>query len=190
MLTGASAWGTDWLGETKVVSPFTSQRRAGRGTQATGGAPADVGHLYSFGSTEEALHRTILGLAPRGLLHDPPFDHATGKGRVAFHKGDYYDARSTKNNQVVPLIIEVFGGVGTHAERHLKQCARRARDAKTGRDGTRYSRFHPENYLSHHLAAIVTSAVMYDADHIAHQITALQLANKTKKQQQRRRAAA
>ena len=44
--------------------------------------------------------------------------------------------------------------------------------------------------LSHHLAAIVTSAVMYDADHIAHQITALQLANKTKKQQQRRRATA
>ena len=90
----------------------------------------------------------------------------------------------------MPLIIEVFGGVGTHAERHLKQCARRARDAKTGRDGTHYSRFHPENYLSHHLAAIVTSAVMYDADHIAHQITALQLANKTKKQQQRRRATA
>ena len=107
MLTGASAWGTDWLGETKVVSPFTSQRRAGRGTQATGGAPADVGHLYSFGSTEEALHRTILGLAPRGLLHDPPFDHSTGKGRVAFHKGHHYDARSTKNNQVVPLIIEM-----------------------------------------------------------------------------------
>ena len=90
----------------------------------------------------------------------------------------------------MPLVIEVFGGVGTHAERHLKQCARRARDAKTGRDGTRYSRFHPENYLSHHLAAIVTNAVMYDADHIAHQITALQLANKTKKQQQRRRATA
>ena len=54
----------------------------------------------------------------------------------------------------------------------------------------RYSRFHPENYLSHHLAAIVTNAIMYDADHIMHQVTALQLANKTARQQQRRRAAA
>ena len=75
-------------------------------------------------------------------------------------------------------------------ERHLKWCARRAGDAKAGRDGTRYSRFHPENYLSHHLAAIVTNAVIHDADHIAYQIRALQLDNKTKRQQQRSRASA
>ena len=72
----------------------------------------------------------------------------------------------------------------------LRERARRAKDAKTDRDATLYSRFPPEKYLSHHLAAIVCNAFMYDADHIAHQITALQLANKTKKQQQRRRATA
>ena len=146
-------------------------------------------HLYSFGSTEEALHRTILGLTPRGLMQDPPFDHTTGKGRVAFHRGDYHDARSTKNNQVVPMVIEVFGGVGTYAERHLKWCARRAGDAKAGRDGTRYSRFHPENYLSHHLAAIVTNAVMHDAEHIMHQPTRCSSRTSKTKQQQRRRVA-
>ena len=61
----------------------------------------------------------------------------------------------------------------------------RASDAKAGRDATRYSRFHPGNYLSHHMASIVCNAVMYDADHIEHQIVALQLANKTKHEQQR-----
>ena len=40
------------------------------------------------------------------------------------------------------------------------------------------------------VAAIVTNAIMYDADHIMHQVTALQLTNKTVRQQQRRRAAA
>ena len=72
----------------------------------------------------------------------------------------------------------------------LRERARRAKDAKTGRDATHYSRFHPENYLSHHLAAIVCSAVMYDAAHIEEQIVALQLANKTRQQQQHHRASA
>ena len=53
---------------------------------------------------------------------------------------------------------------------------RRAKDANTGRDATHYSRFHPKNYLSHHLAAIVCNAFMYDTDHIEHQIVALQAA--------------
>ena len=34
------------------------------------------------------------------------------------------------------------------------------------RDGTRYSRFHASNFLSHHLAKIVTAAVYSDAQHI------------------------
>ena len=71
----------------------------------------------------------------------------------------------------------------------LRERARRAKDAKTGRDATLYSRFHPKKYLSHHLAAIVCNAFMYDADHIEHMIRELKLDNKTKQQQQRRRAA-
>ena len=34
------------------------------------------------------------------------------------------------------------------------------------RDGTKYSRFHPNNYLSHHLASISLAAVYTDAVHI------------------------
>ena len=50
--------------------------------------------------------------------------------------------------------------------RCLRFLARRAKDRKRGRDGTRYSRFHPANFLSHHLAKIVTAAVYSDAQHI------------------------
>ena len=32
--------------------------------------------------------------------------------------------------------------------------------------GTRYSRFHPANFLSHHLAKIVSAAVYTDAQHV------------------------
>ena len=34
-------------------------------------------------------------------------------------------------------------------------------------DGTKYSKFHPRGYLSHHLAAISMAAVYTDAVHIA-----------------------
>ena len=44
--------------------------------------------------------------------------------------------------------------------------------------GTRYSRFYPERNFSQHLAAIVTNAVMHDAEHTMHQIVALQLATR------------
>ena len=40
-------------------------------------------------------------------------------------------------------------------------------------DGTTYSRFHPANFLSHHLADIVTAAVYADARHIADNIVLL-----------------
>jgi len=51
--------------------------------------------------------------------------------------------------------------------------ARRASCRKRGRDGTKYSRLHPTNYLSHHLAGIVTAAVFADAAHIVEEIVLL-----------------
>ena len=78
----------------------------------------------------------------------------------------FYDARHVKRNQVVPLITEALGGLGRRAARCLRFLARRAKDRKRGRDGTRYSRFHHENFLSHHLASIVIAAVYTDAEHI------------------------
>ena len=155
---GASPWGTDWLADTKVpsslgLSPGTRQC-------------AHVGHLVAFGNTEEWWDRVVLGCKGQGVPADGPFDHATGKGHVPFHKGDYHDARHVKRNQVVPLIVEALGGIGRRGARCLRFLARRAKDRKRGRDGTRYSRFHPANYLSHPLAKIVTAAVYSDALHI------------------------
>ena len=53
-----------------------------------------------------------------------------------------------------------------------------------GRDGTTYlptySRFHPSNYLSHHLAGIVTAAVFSDAAHIVEEIALLKTRTTTR----------
>ena len=49
----------------------------------------------------------------------------------------------------------------------------RASDRKRGRDGTKYSKFHPRGYLSHHLAAISLAAVYTDAVHIADGVVGL-----------------
>ena len=51
--------------------------------------------------------------------------------------------------------------------------SRRAKDKKRGRDGTKYSKYQPENYLSHHLAAISMAAVYADACHIDDGVTGL-----------------
>ena len=92
---------------------------------------------------------------------------------MPFYKGDYYDARHVKRNQVVPLVVEALGGIGRRGARCLRFLARRAKDRKRGRDGTRYSRFHPANFLSHHLSKIVTAAVYADAEHIVDGIVGL-----------------
>ena len=39
---------------------------------------------------------------------------------VPFHGGDYYDARFNKRNQVVPLIVEAFGGIARRGARCLR----------------------------------------------------------------------
>jgi hypothetical protein len=170
---GASAWGTDWLGETKVASPLTAASHAGRGSAANGGTVSDMGHLVAFGNTEEGLLRTVMGCSERGRPADGPLDHTTGRGWVAFHKGDYHDARFNKNNQVTLLLVECFGGIARHGARSLRFFARRARDVKRGRDGTRYSRWHASSFLSHHTAAIVGAAVFTDAAHIEDEIVHL-----------------
>ena len=92
---------------------------------------------------------------------------------MPFFKGDYYDALRRKNNQVVLLLVESFGGIASGGARLLRFLSRRAKDKKRGRDGTKYSKFHPENYLSHHLSAISMAAVYADACHIDDGVTGL-----------------
>ena len=69
----------------------------------------------------------------------------------------------------MPPIVSVAWAARTWAT----PTSRRAKDKKRGRDGTKYSKYHPENYLSHHLAAISMSAVYTDACHIDDGVTGL-----------------
>ena len=85
----------------------------------------DVGH------TEESLRRTVLGCRQRGTPGEA-YDHASGRGFVDFHPGDYYDALRRKNNQVVLLLVEVFGGLAGSGARLLRFMSRRAKDKKRG----------------------------------------------------------
>ena len=71
--------------------------------------------------------------------------------------------------------IQSCSGVGRHQPSTPR--ARRAGASpvglKRGRDGTHYSRFHPSNFLAHHMARIVTAAVYADAEHICDGIIGL-----------------
>ena len=121
----------------------------------------------------KVLTYSVFGCRERGLPSGPRFDHTTGEGHVPFHKGDYHERRARarhwrhKNNQVALLLVECFGGIASGGARLLRYLARRASDKKRGRDGTKYSKFHPRGYLSHPLAAISMAAVYTDAAHIA-----------------------
>ena len=135
-----------------------------------------IGHTHGFGSTEEPLRRTVSGCRERGRPSDPAFSHATGRGHVPrFFKGDYYDALHRKNNQVALLLVEALGGVASGGARLLRFLSRRTADKKRGRDGTKYSKFHPSNYLTvtHHLASISLASVYTDAVHIEEGIDGL-----------------
>ena len=173
---GASPWGTDWLGEVKCPSPLTLAHRAGRGNCHGAGTLQDVGHYYAFGSTEEHLHLDIYGCEKRGRSSDGPFNHATGRGHVAAKEGHYDDGIKKKNNMVVAVIVETFGGVGTRAMRAFKFAARRAGCKKRGRDGTKYSRTRPTSFLTHHMRQISSAAVITDACNIEKEIIGLKIA--------------
>ena len=96
----------------------------------------------------------MLGCRKRGTPGEV-YDHASGRGFVDFHPGDYYDALRRKNNQVVLLLVEVFGGLAGGGARLLRFMSRRAKDKKRGRGGTKYSKYH--------LSAISMAAVYADA---------------------------
>ena len=98
-----------------------------------------------------------------------------GRGYVEKKKGHYDDAIKKKNNMVIPVVVESFGGIGTRALRALKFAARRAGDKKRGRDGTKYSRTRPTSFLTHHMRQISSAAVITDACNIEKEIIGLKI---------------
>ena len=83
--------------EVKVPSALTKTRQAGQGSAAHGGCCASLGHKFGFGSTLDQTLLKVLGCKERGHKSQGPLVHATGKGWVKEHKGQYYDALHVKN---------------------------------------------------------------------------------------------
>ena len=121
--------GGDVCYEVKVPSPLKKKFSEGHGSKA-GGQPATVGHKHGFGSTYEEYHKTVYGLKQRGSPRDPPFDHKTGKGYVAPHKGHYNDALYVKKLRVVMLLVEALGGIAPPARARTSPSSLAARRAE------------------------------------------------------------
>ena len=170
-LEGDDATGGDVCYEFKVPSPLLFTRSAGKGSAEHGGKPGSVGHWYGFGNTEEPYRVGILGCRRRGRKRDGPFKHATGKGWVKAAKGSYDDALFIKRAKVVPMIIEVFGGVTPHSVAQVYTLSRRAR-ASGARDSTKYgtSRSSTKNFFVHHIQRLANSAIIGDAKAIRREV--------------------
>lgn len=170
-LEGDDETGADVCQEYKVPSPLTATHRAGRGSLEHGGSPANVGHRYALGSTEERYRLDVLGCKGRGRLgRDKPLNHKTGKGTVKERRGQYFDALRNKRSTVIPMIVETFGGISPHAIHHIAKLAKRA---KHGRDGTAYgrSRTSPKTFFVHHTQQLALAAILGDAKAIRRETT-------------------
>ena len=166
--------GDDVVYEVKVPSPLKKEYHAGNGSAAGGGQPATVGHIYGFGSTLEDYEKKTYGLKQRGSPRDRPFDHKTGKGYVAPHKGHYHDALYVKRLRVIMLLVEATGGISPAACAHISMLARRSR-GRGATDRTRYggTRISTKSFYVHHSQMLAKAAVVYNAKAMRKKITCL-----------------
>ena len=103
--------------EVKVPSALTKTRQAGQGSAAHGGCCASLGHKFGFGNTLDQTLLKVLGCKERGHKSQGPLVHATGKGWVKEHKGQYYDALHVKNGIVKICLVESQGGIAPPTKR-------------------------------------------------------------------------
>ena len=67
-------------------------------------------HNFLGGTLDQTLLK-VLGCKERGHKSQGPLVHATGKGWVKEHKGQYYDALHVKNGIVKICLVESQGGI-------------------------------------------------------------------------------
>ena len=110
----------------------------------------------------------------RGSPRDRPFDHKTGKGYVAPHKGHYHDALYVKRLRVIMLLVEATGGISPAACAHISMLARRSR-GRGATDRTRYggTRISTKSFYVHHSQMLAKAAVVYNAKAMRKKITCL-----------------
>ena len=145
----------DRLYESRVYSCFRATAAKGRGSRAHGGKPSThEGHTHAFGCTREAVRRTALGCTERGSRTDAPFNHTTGTGYVAPHRGQYDDALS-KGREVWVLLAEVTGALDETTAALLRKLATRAA-TKGMPDRTAYGRTRAatRDFFTHHARAL------------------------------------
>ena len=97
-----------------------------------------------------------------------PFDHATAKGYVAPHKGQYADALS-KGSQVWVLVAEVTGALDATVAALLRLLGSRAK-IKGHRDGTVYgaSRMATRDFATHHMRVLSLAIASSVGESIVH----------------------
>ena len=109
-----------------MPSALTKTRQAGQGSAAHGGCCASLGHKFGFGNTLDQTLLKVLGCKERGHKSQGPLVHATGKGWVKEHKGQYYDALHVKNGIVKICLVESQGGIAPPTKRIIFNSPKRS----------------------------------------------------------------
>ena len=153
--------------EVKVPSALTKTRQAGQGSAAHGGCCASLGHKFGFGSTLDQTLLKVLGCKERGHKSQGPLVHATGKGWVKEHKGQYYDALHVKNGIVKICLVESQGGIAPPTKRIIHNFAKEV-GSPSAVDRTDYGTASgsARGFAQHHSQQLSRAAVCGDAQNI------------------------
>jgi hypothetical protein len=176
---GAAEDGGDVLYEIKVPSPLSSSKKSGfktgKGTRASGGTPASVGHMLGLGNTQEEYRALVHGVKGKGRKGTEPLNHSTGRGWVAPRKGQYHAAQRRRTHEVHAWIVEAgTGGIDGYSKAHIRYLDRKVADHGAA-DRTAYGRHRgsTRSYATHHTQQIVKAAVVGDAKAIVRKVNHL-----------------
>ena len=150
-----------------MPSALTKTRQAGQGSAAHGGCCASLGHKFGFGSTLDQTLLKVLGCKERGHKSQGPLVHATGKGWVKEHKGQYYDALHVKNGIVKICLVESQGGIAPPTKRIIHNFAKEV-GSPSAVDRTDYGTASgsARGFAQHHSQQLSRAAVCGDAQNI------------------------
>ena len=97
----------------------------------------------------------------------PPLVHATGKGWVKEHKGQYYDALHVKNGIVKICLVESQGGIAPPTKRIIHNFAKEV-GSPSAVDRTDYGTASgsARGFAQHHSQQLSRAAVSGDAQNI------------------------
>jgi len=149
-----------------VYEPNISTKALGGGTAAGGGKPSTShGHLFAFGNTEELLlwqNRGCPGVGSPDAAGGA-YDHSTGAGWVAAHRGLYAGAADA-GHECTFLFAETSGALAPGFVRFLRDLADSA-TAVNCVDRTVYgeARTATTSFFTHHLRRVSSAIVLTGA---------------------------